>query len=226
MKINPKLYNSVISEPFDVLELNDGATIELHSLNQNEELFNQYAPQAKFAIWTCADGKHYRLLLEDTYYPRMREFYGRRVNQCMVDFWDAVEKQRGKLIKFVFIPVSVLVFAIFIFLMFFGHLLGDTGQMIAMGVTLVGFIVVNVVVNKKVEKIVNDNNSIAVEKIKNIIGHKRFEELLDEQQAHYDDFFHVNEEVSEDDVVDVPNDEISTEEVVEDESEDNNSSEE
>ena len=214
MKINQKVYNSITSEPFDVQELADGSTIELHSLNQNEDLFNQYAPQAKFAIWTCADGKNYRLLLEDTYYPRMREFYGKRVNQCMVDFWDVVEKERGKIMKFVFIPVSVLVFLIFILLMIFPQWFGETGQMIVMGVSLVGFIVVNVVVNKKVEKIINENNSIAVEKIKNIIGHKRFEELLDEQQKHYDDFFHVNEEVPAEETEEVPALE-SSEEVVE-----------
>ena len=214
MKINQKVYNSITSEPFDVQELADGSTIELHSLNQNENLFNQYAPQAKFAIWTCADGKNYRLLLEDTYYPRMREFYGKRVNQCMVDFWDVVEKERGKLMKFVFIPVSVLVFLIFILLMVFPSLFGETGQMIVMGVSLVGFIVVNVLVNKKVEKIINENNSIAIEKIKNIIGHKRFEELLDEQQKHYDDFFHVNEEVPAEETEDVTALE-SLEEVVE-----------
>ena len=225
MKINQKIYNSIKSEPFDVQELNDGSTIELHSLNQNEELFNQYAPQAKFAIWTCADGKNYRLLLEDTYYPRMREFYGKRVNQCMVDFWDIVEKERGKIMKFIFIPVSVLVFALFLIMMFFPTLFGETGQMIVMGVALVGFIVVNVVVNKKVEKIVNENNSIAVEKIKNIIGHKRFEELLDEQQKHYDDFFHVNEEVVEEVSEEIPALEAN-EEVVEEETSDNASSEE
>lgn len=204
MKINQKIYNSVTTEPFDVQELNDGVVIELHSLNQNEMLFNEYAPKAKFAIWTCADGKHYRLLLEDTYYPRMREFYGRRVNQCMVDFWDAVEKERGKIMKFIFIPVSILVFAIFIFLMFFGHLLGDTGQMVAMGVTLVGFIVCNVIVNKKVEAVVNKENSEAVGKIKNIIGHKRFDELMDEQQAHYDEFFGINNEEENAEVVEEP----------------------
>ena len=225
MKINQKIYNSVTSEPFDVQELNDGVTIELHSLNQNEELFNQYAPQAKFAIWTCANGKNYRLLLEDTYYPRMREFYGRRVNQCMVDFWNTVEKERGKVIKFIFVPVSILMFAILIFLMFAGGILGETGQLIMMGVSLVGFIIVNTIVNKKVEKIVNDNNNIALEKIKNIIGHKRFEELLDEQQAHYDDFFHINDEVNETENVEVVSEE-PTEEVVEEACEVNNSEEE
>lgn len=194
MKINQNIYNRIKSEPFDVQELSNGGTIELHSLNQNEDLFNEYAPQAKFSIWTCVDGKNYRLLLEDTYYPRMREFYGRRVNQCMVDFWDVVEKERGKIMKFIFIPVSIVVFIIFLVLMFFPKLFSETGKLIVMAVCFLGFIAVNIFVNKKIEKIVNDNNSIAVEKIKNIIGHKRFEELLDEQQAHYDEFFHVNDE--------------------------------
>ena len=215
MKINQKIFNSVTSEPFDVQELKDGVVIELHSLNQNEALFNEYAPKAKFAIWTCADGKHYRLLLEDTYYPRMRELYGKRVNQCMIDFWDAVEAERNKIMKFIFLPISVAVFVIFILLMIFQNQLGDA-QMIIMGVTLVGFIVANVFVNKKVEKAVNTHNNTAVEKIKNIIGHKRFDELMDEQQKHYDDFFGIT------------NEEEVTEEVVETvvEQEENNYSEE
>ena len=115
----------------------------------------------------------------------------------MIDFWDAVESERGKVMKFIFLPVSLLVFVIFILLMIFGEQLGNA-QMVIMTVTLIGFIVANVFVNKKVEKILNKHNSEAVEKIKNIIGHKRFDELMDEQQAHYDDFFGItNEEPSE-----------------------------
>lgn len=196
MKINQKIYNSITTQPFDVQDINEGVTVELHSLNENESLFEEYAKkQGKFAIWTCADGKNYRLLLEDSLYERMRDFYGKRVNRCWIEFWDIVEKQRGKIMKFVFIPVSIVVFLIFILVMFFGNLLGETGQMVAMGVSLVAFIIVNVIVNKKVESIVNTNHVALIEKIKNIVGHERFEELLDIQQSHYDDFFHVNEEV-------------------------------
>ena len=194
MKINPKIYNTVTTEPFDVQELNSGVVIELHSLNANEALFNEYAPKAKFAIWSSVDGKRYRLILEDTYYPRVRELYGKRVNQCMIDFWDAVEKERSKIMKFIFVPVSILVFVAFVLLMIFADQLGETGQMIAMGAVLVGFIIVNVLVNKKIDSIVNKHNSTAVEKIKNILGHKKFDELLNEQQAHYDDFFGINDQ--------------------------------
>ncbi len=214
MKINPKIYNAVTTDPFDVQELNNGVVIELHSLNSNEVLFNEYAPKAKFAIWSSVDGKRYKLILEDTYYPRLRELYGKRVNQCMIDFWDAVEKERGKVMKFIFIPVSILVFVVFVLLMVFANQLGQTGQTVAMAITLVGFIIVNVVVNKKVDSIVNKHNDEAIGKIKNIIGHKRFEDLLNEQQAHYDEFFGINDEEE------VPAD--LTEEVVEE----NNSTEE
>ena len=193
MKINQKIFNSVTTEPFDVQELKDGVVIELHSLNKNEALFNEYAPKAKFAIWTCIDGKKYRLLLEDTYYPRLRELYGRRVNQCMIDFWDAVEKERGKVMKLIFVPVSIVVFIVFILLMIFQEQLGDAVTFI-MGATLVAFIIVNVFVNKKIDSILNKHNSEAVEKIKNIIGHDRFDQLMDEQQAHYDDFFGIKDE--------------------------------
>lgn len=220
MKINPKLYAAVTTEPFDRQELEDGVVVELHSLNQNEEIFNEYAPKAKFAIWTSVDGKTYRLLLEDTYYPRLRELYGRRVNQCMINFWNNVEKDRSKIMKFVFIPVSVLVFIIFILLMIFGANLDQNLQTIIMGVVLVAFIIVNVIVNKKIDGYVNKHNDEAVDKIKKIIGAKRFEELLNEQQAHYDEFFQIppDEEVVEEtnnEVVEETNNEEVTEEVTE-----------
>jgi hypothetical protein len=194
VKINSKIYNSIVTEPFDVQQLDDGVTIELHSLNQNEQLFNEYAPKAKFAIWSSVDGKTYKLLLEDTYYPRLRELYGKRVNQCMINFWDAVEKDRGKIMKFVFIPVSIVVFLALLLTIIFIKQIGEDVQMIIMGVLMVAFIIVNVIVNKKVDGYVNTHNSEAITKIKNIIGHKRFEELLDEQQAHYDEFFGINDE--------------------------------
>ena len=58
--------------------------------------------------------------------------------------------------------------------------------------------------DEKIDGIINQHNSEAVEKIKNIVGHKHFEELMDETRAHYDDFFGIVEEennVEENDVV-------------------------
>ena len=49
-------------------------------------------------------------------------------------------------------------------------------------------------INKKIDGVVNKHNSEAVEKIKNIVGHKHFEELMDETRAHYDDFFGIVED--------------------------------
>lgn len=194
MRINPKIYDSITTTPFDVQELENGAKIELHSLNQNEALFNEYAPKAKFAIWSSIDGSNYKLLLEDSYYARLRELYGKRVNQCMVTFWSKVEKDRSRLMKIFFIPVSIILAAIFIILLAFPKLLNETSQLVVMGGALIGFIIVNVVINKKIDSVVNKHNSEAVEKIKNIVGHKHFDELMDETRAHYDDFFGIVEE--------------------------------
>ena len=197
MRINPKIYYTVSTEPFDVQELEGGVKVELHSLNKNEALFNEYAPKAKFAIWSTIDGSCFKLLLEDSYYARLRELYGRRVNQCMITFWDRVEVDRKKVIKWFFIPITIILVAIFMLLIFFPETLGNSGQLVVMGVTLVGFIISNMLINKKIDGIVNKHNSEAVEKIKNIVGHKHFEELMDETRAHYDDFFGIVEEDEE-----------------------------
>ena len=194
MKINAKIYNAVTTTPFDVQELEDGVKIELHSLNQNEAIFNEYAPKAKFAIWTSMDGSNYKLLLEDSYYARLRELYGRRVNQCMVTFWDKVEHDRKKIMKIFYIPVAIVLAVVFFVLLALPELLGETNQLLVMGGTLFGFIIVNMVINRKIDGIVNKHNSESVEKIKNIVGHKHFDELMDETRAHYDDFFGITEE--------------------------------
>lgn len=199
MKINAKIYSRVTTEPFDTQDLENGVTIELHSLNQNEELYNEYAPKAKFALWTSQDGKNYRLLLEDGYYQEMRELYLKRVNQVWVNFWDDVEKGRGKIMKFIFLPLTIVIFAIVIVLMFLGDKLGNNGQLIAMAAVLVVFIVGNVFINKKIDKLINSSNNIAVEKIKGIIGHKRFDELMEAQRVYYDKFFGIEEEPAEED---------------------------
>lgn len=192
MRINHKIYDSITTEPFDVQKLENGVEVELHSLNENEMLFNQYAPKAKFNIWTSKDGKTFRLLLEDTFYPRMKDFYGRRVNQCMIDFWNNVEKDRSKLMKTIFLPVSIVIFIAFILLLIFSTSISQGLQMGIMGALLIGFIIVNVFVNKKIDKAVNTHNNEAIKRIKHIIGHKRFDELMEEQQAHYDEFFGIN----------------------------------
>jgi hypothetical protein len=127
----------------------------------------------------------------------------------MVTFWNKVEVDRKRIVKLFFIPISIILVAIFALLIFFPQLLGETGQLVVMGGTLVGFIISNMIINKKIDGVINKHNSEAVEKIKNIVGHKHFEELMDETRAHYDDFFGIVEE-------DEP-----TEEVLEEEKQEN-----
>lgn len=212
MKINANIYNSITSVPFDVQELENDVKVELHSLNQNEDLFNQYAPKAKFAIWSCADSKNYRLLIEDKYYEHVRELYGKRANQCMINFWDSVEKERGKVVKFFFIPVIavVIITSIVLMALSMNGILDETGQWIGMGSLLVAFVICNTIINRKIDGIVSKHNDIAVSKIKNIVGHKRFEQLQHAQQTHYDEFFNIPEEERV-----VPVEEETQEEVVE-----------
>ncbi len=206
MKVNAKLFDKVVTDPFDLQELDNGATVELHSLNANEELFNEYAPKAKFAVWACKNGKNYRLLIEDGYYAEMRELYGRRVNQSWVNFWDEVEKGRGKIMKIFFIPMTIIVFVVITLLMIFSEQLGENGQLFAMGAVLIVFVIANVLINKKIDNLIQTSNATAVEKIKNIVGHKRFDELMDAQRVYYDKFFGIEEEPVEE------NSEVLTEE--------------
>lgn len=197
MKVNARLFDRVVTEPFDIQELENGSTVELHSLNQNEELYQEYAMKAKFAVWACKDGKHYRLLIEDGYYAEMRELYGRRVNQTWVNFWDDVEKGRGKIMKCFFIPLTIIIFIAITLLMIFSKQLGEQGQLWAMGAVLVIFVVCNVIINKKIDNIIQTSNANAVDKIKKIVGGNRFDALMEAQKDYYDKFFGIEEDEEE-----------------------------
>lgn len=201
MKINQKIYSQITTQPFDVQELENGVTVELHSLNSNEALFNEYGPKAKFSIWTCSDSKNYRLLLEDGYYLKMRELFGKRCNQCWINFWDDVEVRRKKIMLQIFLPLAIVVLAImsvcFALQAQIAQLWGENGQMILLAISLGVFIVGNVIINKRIDKVINESNAKAVEDIKNIVGHKHFDELMEVQKVYYNEFFGIEEEPAE-----------------------------
>jgi len=203
MKINKQIYNSITSTPFDVQELKNGGKIELHSLNDNESLYNQYAPQAKFAVWSSVDGVNYRLLLEDGYYAVMKEIYSRRVNQRWLDFWDEYDAGRKRTFKFYNVPALALALLAALFLIIFSKKLAAAGQSgsiiqwVVLGVAVVGFLGVTFVSNRRLDRLINESNNRALEDIKNIVGHDHFDELMEAQQAYYDEFFGLNNQEEE-----------------------------
>lgn len=194
MKINQKIYDRVTTTPFDTQNLENGSVVELHSLNANLDLYNEYAPKAKFAIWSSKDGKNYRLLLEDGYYEKLRELYGKRVNNCWVDFWNKVAVDRKKTMLTIFLPLVLVIAVAFILAGVLKKQLGDNGQLIMLSIALVVFIIGNVFVNKRIDKSINKHNAEAIDDIKHIIGKDRFDALIDEQKLYYDEFFGLQED--------------------------------
>lgn len=199
MKVNKKLYDQVVSESKFVQELPNNI-VEIHSLNENEQLYNQYTQKGKFSVWTSADGTNYRLLVEDGYYEKVAELYSKRVNAVWLDFWDQVESKRSKMMKTIFLPFVVASFVALLLLMV---LVGDNAnyQTYSMLGILVVFLIMNMIINKKIDNMINALNIEAVDKIKSIIGAKKFESLLDSQRSYIDEFFGYTDADFEDDVV-------------------------
>lgn len=199
MKVNKKLYDQVVSEAKLVQELPNNI-VEIHSLNQNEQLYNQYTQKGKFSVWTSADGTNYRLLVEDGYYEKVAELYSKRVNAIWLEFWDQVETRRSKMMKTIFLPFVVVSFVALLLLMV---LLGDNAnyQTYSMFGILIVFLIMNMIINKKIDNMINTLNVEAVDKIKKIIGAKKFESLLDAQRSYIDEFFGYTDEDFEDDLV-------------------------
>ncbi len=229
MKLNQRIYDYAVEDKLiERQELRDGKSIEIYSLNEYQDIYTEFTNQGKFAVWSCVDNQNYRLYIEDGYYKKLEPLYKQRINQIWIDFWDECDKAVS---KFRNIVMPIMLVAILVF--FIGGSLLIKNQTIQLVVALVVafvFIVFIFSFRKVINKRISNANQTAVSKIKDILGEKRFEKLLEEQRSYIDTFFKYDEEAETEDssseeaeLVDVNETANDTEVIdVEDESSKNN----
>lgn len=191
MKINKRIYDLVTSEPISKQETEHGI-IEVHNMNQNENLYEEYAKrQGKFALWTSKDGQTYRLIIEEGFYEEAKPLYSKKVNQIWLEFWDAVEKARNRTMTHFIIPITLVVFILLGLSTLIPKNQGQMQMIVLIGI-FIGYIISTMVVRKRVDSAINRHNQEAIEKIKNIVGHEKFQSLLEKQRTYYDQFFNIS----------------------------------
>lgn len=187
MKLNFKMYKKIENEPFLTQNI-DGKKVDFHYMDDTPFLF-QYASKGRFAIW-ASDGNNYKVIIESKYYETMKDFYSEKVNQIWIRFLERVGSINQKVTRMFIIPVMILFAAVaFITSMFFEEYLTQ----VFLGL-LVVIIVTNVFQNKNVSKKVREENLNAQNEIRNLLGNKRFEELIQDQQSHYEEYFKFEDE--------------------------------
>lgn len=191
MKLNTRLVQQYTTEPFEVQQLDDNVSVELHYMNDNP-FYGEYAFKARFAIWATLDGIKYYLFIDKGYYEVMKELYDKETNTLWLQFWLKIDKMRNTYSKAIFFPALVVYFILLFVLAEF--VFGNTGVII-IGALLA--IVLSMFGNALLTSKMQKENVKAVNNIKALKGAKKFEKLLKEQDKYAAKFFEYEDELEE-----------------------------
>jgi hypothetical protein len=196
MKLNPKIYNQLTSEPFEVQEV-QGKRVEFHYMDDTPYLF-QFASRGRFAIWT-SNGIDYKVLIESKYHEALRDFYTEEVNAIWLSFLNKVSGL-SKRMNLMFLIPTVILYIIVGFVATI-YLPGDIWTVLFALIILVVFS--NIIQSRLINKRVRLENTLAQDQIRQHMGNDNFNKLVDAQEQHYKDYFKFDEEavVSETEVV-------------------------
>jgi hypothetical protein len=219
MKLNQRIYDYALEEKLiERQEITGDRSVELYSLNDYQDIYTEFTNQGKFAVWSCVDGKNYRLFLEDGYYKKLQPLYKQSINQIWLDFWDecdkAVSKFRSVIMPIMLVAIVVLFLGGTFFLQDYPSV--QLGVALGVAAVFIGFVLV---FRARINKRINTANAEAVAKIKKNMGEKTFERLLNDQRSYIDEFFHYDD--NNDDVVSENNESLEQNDTVDNDNTEN-----
>ncbi|MDX9690889.1 MAG: hypothetical protein RBT45_00440 [Acholeplasmataceae bacterium] len=211
MKLNPKIYNQLTNEPFEVQEVN-GKRVEFHYMDDTPYLF-QYASRGRFAIWT-SNGTDFKVLIESKYHEALRDFYTEEVNAIWLGFLTKVSLLSRKMNLMFLIPTVI----IYIAAGFFATLYMQDSIWTVLILLIVVVVFSNIIQSRLINKRVRLENNLAQDQIRQSMGNEKFNNLVDAQEQHYKEYFKFDDEIEQTD-----NEQANeNEESIKDESEKNN----
>lgn len=187
MKLNPKVFNQLKSEPFES-QIIQGKSIDFYYMNDTPYLF-QFASRGRFAVWT-SDGHNYKVLVEQKYYDVMRSFYSEEVNTIWLGFLTRVSGISKKINMWFMIPTLVL----YIVIAGLATWLFPDMMLSILLFMIVLVVASNMIQSRIVNNKVREENRKTQDEIRAYIGEGAFDELVKAQEAHYQDYFKFEEE--------------------------------
>ena len=185
MRINPKIFTLADgATPIEVQEF-DNRKVELFYLDDYEEVKNEFIAKSQFAVWSSIDGVNYRLFLEKGYYEAVKELYQQPINKIWVDFWDTTEGITKKTSHRILIPMMVVCCGLCIASFFFKQ---DWVSYFIIGVLVLAFIGM-IFVNSYTRKKVMQANVESRNKISELLGQNKFDQILKNQKEYIDDYY-------------------------------------
>ena len=191
MKINPKVFRNLTSEPFEVQNIGD-YKVSFYDMNTTSYL-TQFAGRGKFAIWTSDGSKEYKVLIEMSYYEALKPFYEYDVNKIWLEFLSGAGEISKKINLYFMIPtVSLYLVVAVVAAIFFPTI------MIQILLALLAIVFIsNMIQTRFTSKKIKEENIKSQDKIKQVLGQDEFDQLVIAQEVHYKNYFKFEDSESE-----------------------------
>ncbi|MBS1477209.1 MAG: hypothetical protein HP024_04625 [Acholeplasmatales bacterium] len=188
MKLNERVFEVLSNEPVEVQNL-DGHEVKIYILDDYPEVLNEFVNKGKFAVWSSVDGTNYKLAVEKGYYDELRELYSDKVNNTWLQFWDECEKISSTFSKKIVLPATAVIIVVFVVLMALSNKMpGKLGTYLTLGLAIV-YVLTILILRKLTTNKINVANQNALAIIKQELGEKHFNDLLERQRNYIDSYY-------------------------------------
>ena len=187
MKINYKVYKALNDEPFLTQDI-DGVKIEFHYMNETPFL-QQFVTKGRFYVWT-SDGNDFKLLVERGFYDKVSYFFAEEINAVWVNFLTEASQENSKTSKVYLFGSLILSFVVVLVFYFFLKEQITTGIILALVIALAG----NMLHSSKVNKSIREKNTIARDKIQELLTPAKFDQFIQDQNNYMKEYFAFDED--------------------------------
>ncbi len=188
MKINAKYFDIINTEPIEIQETSNGK-IEIHYLNDYPMIYNAYISRGQFTCWSNKGGTDYKLLIEKSFCEEMKDLYCKEINELWLEFYNYVAEAKKKAFVQHFLPLSIIMMVLIFLLNAFIPEAYSTVTLISSVVLIMIYFLGNNYLKLRANRAVGNKKNQTVDKIEELLGKDRFNEILDLQEKFTKDFF-------------------------------------
>ena len=183
MKYNEKQFYQSVTEPFEVQEMDNGAKISLHYMN-DEPFFMDNINKGSFSVWSCGDAQNYKIFIEKGDYEITKDLFEKDINQIWMNFLLKIDKMKRKYVLFIMLPLILVILAGLILL----SILFPNKAWILV-VALVAVIILSLIPSALLSRKMQVENIKAAAEVREKVGLEKFKQIVEEQDKYMEKFY-------------------------------------
>ena len=183
MKYNEKQFYQSVTEPFEVQEMEDGAKVGLHYMN-DEPFFMDNINKGSFSVWSCGDAKNYKIFIEKGDYEITKDLFTQDINQIWINFLTRIDKMKKKYVLCIMLPMLAVILAGLVLL----SILFPNKAWILV-VALAAVVILSLVPSALLSRKMQIENVKAAAEVREKVGLEKFKQIVEDQDKYMEKFY-------------------------------------